>query len=287
MSFPTFLINLLYGFTIGSTLILISSSLSLIFGVMGVINLAHGAFCMLGAYFGLTLVLWTGNFWLALIVAPIIVAVIGCLLEIYTLRPLYGLDHMLQLFLTLGLSMVMSNLVLQIWGGDVRSVTIPEALKGNVLILGTVYPSFRLFVFAVTIFLVFSIWFLITQTRWGIILRAGIHNMELVDAFGINISRVLTLVFALGCGLASVAGVIIGAMHNCNINMHADLLNWGLIAVVIGGLGSFRGAVIGSLILGVSEAFGALLVPGLAKFTIYAVMVGVLIFRPEGLLKEV
>jgi branched-chain amino acid transport system permease protein len=287
VSFPTFLINLLYGFTIGSTLILISSSLSLIFGVMGVINLAHGAFCMLGAYFGLTLVLWTGNFWLALIIAPIIVAVIGFLMEVYTLRPLYGLDPMLQLFLTLGVNMVMSNLVLQIWGGDIRSISIPEMLKGNVLILGTVYPSFRLFVFVVTIFLVFSIWFLITQTKWGIILRAGIHNMELVDAFGINISRVFTLVFTLGCGLASVAGVIIGALHNCNINMHADLLNWGLIAVVIGGLGSFRGAVIGSLVLGVSEAFGALLVPGLAKFTIYAVMVAVLLFRPEGLLKEV
>jgi len=287
VSFSTFLINLLYGVTIGSTLILVSSSLSLIFGVMGVINLAHGTFCMLGAYFGLTLVLWTGNFWLALIVAPIVVGLIGYLLEVYTLRPLYGLDHMLQLFLTLGLSMVMSNLVLQIWGGDVRSIPVPEMLKGNVMILGTVYPSFRLFVFLVTIFLVFSIWFLITRTKWGIILRAGIHNMELVDAFGINISRVLTLVFTLGCGLASVAGVIIGALHNCNNNMHADLLNWGLIAVVIGGLGSFRGAVIGSLILGVSEAFGALLVPGLAKFTIYAVMVVVLLFRPEGLLKEV
>jgi branched-subunit amino acid ABC-type transport system permease component len=183
--------------------------------------------------------------------------------------------------------MIISNLVLQVWGGDIRSIPIPEMLKGNILILGTVYPSFRLFVFVVTIFLVFSIWFLITQTKWGIILRAGIHNMELVDAFGINISRVFTLVFTLGCGLASVAGVIIGALHNCNINMHADLLNWGLIAVVIGGLGSFRGAVIGSLVLGVSEAFGALLVPGLAKFMIYAVMVVVLLLRPEGLLKEV
>jgi branched-subunit amino acid ABC-type transport system permease component len=287
VSFPTFLINLLYGFTIGSILILISSSLSLIFGVMGVVNLAHGSLCMLGAYFGLTLVLWTGNFWLALIVAPIVVAFIGFLMEVYTLRPLYGLDPLLQLFLTLGLSMIVSNLVLHFWGGDVRSISIPEALKGNVLILGTVYPSFRLFVFIVSISLVISIWFLITQTKWGIILRAGVHNMELVDALGINISWVFTLVFTFGCGLSSVAGVIIGALHNCNTNMHTDLLIWGLLAVVIGGLGSFRGAVIGSLILGVSEAFGALLMPGLAKFTIYTVMVVILLLRPEGLLKEI
>jgi branched-chain amino acid transport system permease protein len=190
------------------------------------------------SYFGLTLVLWTGNFWLALIVAPIVVGLIGYFLEIYTLRPLYGLDHMLQLFLTLGLSMVMSNLVLQIWGGDVRSIPIPEMLKGNVMILGTVYPIFRLFVFLVTLFLVFSIWFLITRTKWGIILRAGIHNMELLDAFGINISRVLTLVFTLDAVSPQWQGSLL-ALHNCNNNMHADLLNWGLIAVVIGGLGSF------------------------------------------------
>jgi branched-subunit amino acid ABC-type transport system permease component len=282
-----FITNLLYGLTIGSALILVASSLSLIFGILGVINFAHGSMCMLGAYVGLSLVNWTGNFWLALIISPLIVGALGLAIEGYLVKPLYGQDPVLQLLLTFGLAMVFSNVVLHIWGVDMHSITIPAFLKGYIFLADTVYPKFRIFVLFFSAAMALSLWFFLAKTKWGIILRAGIHNKELVESFGIDMSRVFTLVFGIGVALAAVAGVILGAMRNCNPAMDGDLIIGGLIAIVIGGLGSFRGAVLGSLILGLSESFGAQFLPGFAKFSIYIVMVIILLWRPEGLIKTV
>ncbi len=287
MSFEVFVTNLLYGLTIGSALILIASSLSLIFGVMGVVNFAHGSLAMLGAYLAYTLILVKFNFWLALIVSPLIVGVLGLVIEAFTLRPLYAKNPLLQFFLTYGVAMIIANVVLYAWGGDALGIDKPASLRGPINLLGVYYPKFRLFVFIFSAALALGLWLFITKTTWGIILRAGIHNRELVEAFGINMSRVFTLVFALGSALAAVAGVILGAMRNLNPVMDLDLVIGGLIAVVIGGLGSFRGAVLGALILGLSESFGAQLMPGFSKFTVYIVMVGILLWRPEGLVKGV
>lgn len=287
MSFEVFMTNLLYGLTIGSALILIASSLSLIFGVMGVVNFAHGSLAMLGAYLAYTLILLKFNFWLALMVSPLIVGVLGLAIEAFTLRPLYAKNPLLQFFLTYGMAMIIANVVLYAWGGDALGIDKPSSLRGPINILGVYYPKFRSFVFIFSAALAVGLWLFLTKTTWGIILRAGIHNRELVEAFGINMSRVFTLVFALGSALAAVAGVILGAMRNLNPVMDLDLVIGGLIAVVIGGLGSFRGAVLGALILGLSESFGAQLMPGFSKFTVYIVMVGILLWRPEGLVKGV
>jgi branched-subunit amino acid ABC-type transport system permease component len=287
MSVDLFFTNLLYGLTIGSALILIASSLSIIFGVMGVVNFAHGSLAMLGAYLGYSLILWKMNFWVALIISPLVVGALAMAIEGFTLRPLYGKDPLLQFFLTYGLAMIIGNLVLYFWGSDPHGIDKPILLQGPTSIAGIIYPKFRLFVFIFSAVLAIVLWLFITRTTWGIILRAGIHNRELVGAFGINMSTVYTLVFALGSALAAIAGVILGAMRNINPAMDLDLVTSGLIAVVIGGLGSFRGAVLGAFVIGLSESFGAQLWPGFSKFTVYIVMVAILLWRPEGLIKEV
>jgi branched-subunit amino acid ABC-type transport system permease component len=280
------LTNLLYGVTIGSALILIASGLSLTFGVMGVLNFAHGGLCMLGAYFGYTLVQVTGNFWLAMLLAPLIVAAIGILMETFTIRPLYGLNPLYQLLLTVGLSMIIANAVLLFWGGDQHSIILPDYFKGYINFFGVFYPRFRFFVLLFSTAVAVALWITIRRTRWGIVIRAGMHDLETVNAFGINIFRVFSFVFAIGSGLAALAGVIIGSMRAINPEMDFELLTSALLVVVIGGMGSFRGAVVGSLLLGITEAFGAQFFTGAAKFSVWVLMVVVLLFRPEGLLKE-
>ena len=286
MDLSLLLTNLLYGVTIGSALILIASGLSLTFGVMGVLNFAHGGLCMLGAYFGYTLVQVTGNFWLSLILAPLLVAGIGVLMEAFTIRPLYGLNPLYQLLLTVGLAMVIANAVLLVWGGDQLAINLPAYFKGYVHFLGLDYPRFRLFVLLFSAAIAAFLWVTISRTKWGIVIRAGMFDLETVNAFGINIYRVFTIVFAAGAGLAALAGVIIGSMRAINPEMDFDLLTSALLVIVIGGMGSFRGAVVGSLLLGVTDAFGAQFFTATAKFTVWVLMVLVLLFRPEGLLKE-
>ncbi len=286
MDLSLLLTNLLYGVTIGSALILIASGLSLSFGVMGVLNFAHGGLCMLGAYLGYTLVQVSGNFWLALLVAPLIVAALGALLEILTLRPLYGLNPLYQLLLTVGLAMIIANVVLRLWGGDQLSITLPSYFKGYVHFLGIDYPRFRLFVLLFSGLIAVALWLTLRRSKWGLVIRAGMHDLETVSAFGINIHRVFTVVFACGAGLAALAGVIIGSMRAINPEMDFELLTTALLVIVIGGMGSFRGAVVGSLLLGVVDAFGAQFFTGTAKFTVWFLMVLILLFRPEGLVKE-
>ena len=286
MDLSLLLTNLLYGVTIGSALILIASGLSLTFGVMGVLNFAHGGLCMLGAYFGYTLVQVTGNFWLALILAPLLVGGIGVLMEAFTIRPLYGLNPLYQLLLTVGLGMVIANAVLLVWGGDQLAINLPAYFKGYVHFLGLDYPRFRLFVLLFSAAIAAFLWVTVSRTKWGIVIRAGMYDLETVNAFGINIYRVFTMVFAAGAGLAALAGVVIGSMRAINPEMDFDLLTSALLVIVIGGMGSFRGAVVGSLLLGVTDAFGAQFFTATAKFTVWVLMVLVLLFRPEGLLKE-
>src|SRR6266508_1590544 len=228
MGLDAVLASLLYGLTIASALVLIASGLSLIFGVVGVVNFAHGSFCMLGAYVGFSLAVATGSFWGALALAPLLVAAGAVGIERFTLRPLYG---------------------------------------GSPLLAA-------------------ALWVVITRTVWGAVLRAGLHNMELLEAFGIDTRRLVTGVFALGAGLAAAAGVVMGAMRSVYPEMDLELMTSALVVVVVGGLGSVRGAVLGSLILGLAESFGAQLAPGAAKYTTWVVMAVILLWRPEGLVRE-
>jgi len=181
---------------------------------------------------------------------------------------------------------VIANTVLLTWGGDQLSINLPAYFKGYVHFWGLDYPRFRLFVLLFSAAIAMILWITISRTKWGIVVRAGMHDLETVNAFGINIFRVFTIVFAIGAGLAALAGVIIGSMRAINPEMDFDLLTSALLVIVIGGMGSFRGAVVGSLLLGVTDAFGAQFFTGAAKFTVWVLMVLVLLFRPEGLLKE-
>ncbi len=270
MDLSLLLTNLLYGVTIGSALILIASGLSLTFGVMGVLNFAHGGLCMLGAYFGYTLVQVTGNFWLALILAPLIVAVIGILMESFTIRPLYGLNPLYQLLLTVGLAMIIANTVLLDLGRGSAFDHPPRLFQRLYTFLGVwIIPASVLFVLLFSATIAVILWITISRTKWGIVIRAGMHDLETVNAFGINIYRVFTIVFAIGAGLAALAGVIIGSMRAINPEMDFELLTSALLVVVIGGMGSFRGAVVGSLLLGITDAFGAQFFTGAAKFSVW------------------
>jgi branched-subunit amino acid ABC-type transport system permease component len=265
---------------------LIASGLSLIFGVMGVLNFAHGSFVMVGAYVGLTLVRLTGNFWFSLCLAPLIVALLGGVVEGLTIRRLYGKDYLFTLLLTYGLSMVFSNMVLLVWGGDYHSMQLPHYFKGITNLFGVYYPKFRIFVLVFSCILIGFLWIFLNRTRWGAVIRAGISNIEIVEAFGINISRVFSILFMICSGIAAIAGVIIGAMRSINSVMDIELITGAFVVIVIGGLGSFKGAVIGSLVLGLAEAFGAQVSPGFGKFTTWILMATILVLRPEGLLSE-
>jgi branched-subunit amino acid ABC-type transport system permease component len=265
---------------------LIASGLSLIFGVMGVLNFAHGSFVMLGAYIGFTLVKLTGNFWLSLFLAPLAVSLLGGMIETSMIRRLYGKSILATLLLTFGLSLVFSNTVLLIWGGNQYSIQVPHYFKGFIKLFGIYYPKFRLFVLIFSCVVVIVLWFFLNRSRWGVVIRAGLFNMEIVEAFGTDIYRVFRLLFIFCSGIAAVAGVIIGGMRSINPVMDVDLITVALIVIVIGGLGSFKGALVGSLILGMAEAFGAQVIPGLAKFTTWILMAAILLLRPEGLLPE-
>jgi len=241
---------------------------------------------MLGAYVGLTLVNMTGNFWLSLLLAPLVIALIGGIIEVFMIRRLYGKDILLTLLLTFGLSMVFSNAVLIIWGGDQYSIQLPPYLKGFIKIFDVYYPKFRLFVLIFSCVLVTILSILLNRSRWGLVIRAGMFNIEMIEAFGININRVFNLLFVFCSGLAALAGVVIGAMRSLNPVMDVEFITMALVVIVIGGLGSFRGALIGSFILGLAQSFGATAFPEFAKYATWASMVAILLLRPEGLLPE-
>jgi branched-subunit amino acid ABC-type transport system permease component len=286
MTFSTLLANLLYGITIGSAYALIAAGFSIIFGMVGVLNFAHGGLVMLGAYLGFTILVLTGNFWLSLVLAPVGIALLGGVVERLLLRRLYGKDIHLTLFLTFGLSMVFSNAVLLIWGGTSYAIELPSYFKGFINLLGIYYPKFRLFVLLFSCLLVGVLWMFFSRSRWGSVIRAGMFDIETVQAFGIDIYKVFSLLFIVCSGLAAIAGVFVGAMRSINPVMDLDFMTVALSVVVIGGMGSFKGALIGSLMLGFAEAFGAQVMPGLAKFSTWAIMVAVILIRPKGLFPE-
>jgi branched-subunit amino acid ABC-type transport system permease component len=273
----------LNGLAYGVLLFLLSVGLTLIFGMLDVVNLAHGSYYMLGAYAGLTLIAATGSFWLALVVAPLAVALIGAVVERSCLRPLYRRGPLDQVLLTFGLIYVFEDLVKWIWGGRIRSIATPALLSGSVTILGATVPSYRLFVIVFGLGMAVVLWALIERTRLGAIIRAGVFDPEMTAGMGIDIQRVFTGVFAFGAGLAGLSGVIAGPIQSAYPPMGASILVPALIVVVVGGLGSLKGSLAGSLIIGQAETFGKAWLPGASMLIIYVVMALVLLFRPQGL----
>ena len=273
----------LNGLAYGVLLFLLSVGLTLIFGMLDVVNLAHGSFYMLGAYAGLVLIAATGNFWLALILAPVVVGLVGALVERSCLRPLYRRGPLDQVLLTFGLIYVFEDVVKWIWGGRIRSIPTPDLLSGSVTLLGATIPSYRVFVIVFGLIMAVALWLLIERTRLGAIIRAGVFDAEMSAGMGINVSRVFTLVFAFGAALAGLSGVIAGPIQSAAPPMGASILIPGLIVVAVGGLGSLKGSLAGSLLIGQAETFGKAWLPGASMVIIYVVMALILLFRPQGL----
>ena len=280
----------LNGLSFGALLFILAAGLSLIFGMMDVVNLAHGAFYMLGAYVALSVTRVTGSFWVALVVAPLVLAVVGLVIEPVLLRRLRG-RHLDQVLVTIGLSLVIADFIRLRddwgWGATVRALPLPAGLDHSIPIAGSDYPTYRLFVIAFAIALAVLLYVVHRRTRIGALVRAGVGDAQMLSALGVDTDRLFTLTFAVGAGLAGLAGVIAAPVFGLQPGMDVDALIYSLIVVVVGGLGSLSGAVAGAGVVGPADTFGKVLFPQFALALIFAIMALVLLFRPTGLLGRV
>ena len=276
----------LNGISFGALLFILAAGLSLIFGMMDVVNLAHGAFYMLGAYVALTVVQRTGSFWPALVIAPLAVGLLGLLIEPLLLRRLRG-RHLDQVLLTIGLSLVIADLIGLIWGREIRSIPLPAGLDHSVSVMGGDYPVYRLFVIAFGIVLAIAFALVHRRTRMGALIRAGVDDAPMLAALGVDIDRLFATTFAVGAALAAVAGVIAAPVFGVFPGMDVDALIYSLIVVVVGGLGTLSGAVVGAGLIGPADTFGKVLFPQFALALIFALLAFVLLLRPTGLLGRV
>ena len=290
MTFEDALQQALNGLSFGALLFILAAGLSLIFGMMDVVNLAHGAFYMLGAYVALSVTRATGSFWVALIVAPLALAALGLVVEPLLLRRLRG-RHLDQVLITIGLSLVIADFIRLRddwgWGATVRSLPFPAGLDRSIGIAGSDYPTYRLFVIGFSAVLALLLYVLHRRTRLGALVRAGVGDAEMLSALGVDTDRLFTLTFAAGAGLAGLAGVVAAPVFGLQPGMDVDALIYSLIVVVVGGLGSLSGAVAGSAVVGPADTFGKVLFPQFALALIFAIMALVLLFRPTGLLGRV
>lgn len=279
-------VQALHGLVYGMILFLLASGLTLIFGMMNVLNFAHGALYMLGAYFSFSVLLWTGQFWLSLIIAPLLVGLVGVFIERVFLRKVHAYGHVPELLLTFGIAYIIEEMVKILWGTEPLRVQIPAILSGSLSLFGGSYPVYRLFIVLISL-LVFAFLFLILfRTRVGIIVRAAVANKQMVDALGFNVPLIFLLLFGVGAWLAGVAGVIGGPYLITNPGMAAEILVDLFVVVVVGGLGSIEGALLASVLIGELQSFGILFLPQLALFFEFLLLAVVLIFKPEGLLGE-
>ena len=282
---PTFLaIQFLNGLQLASLLFLLSVGLSVVYGLMNFINLAHGTLYMLGAYIGLTLARESGSFWLALVGAPLSIAALGALFHVLLLRRMQTASPMKQVLVTFGLIFIGLDSVRYIWGDYAHSIETPEIFSGSVQLLGEVYPSYRLFVIGLGLVVFVALHLGLERTRLGAVVRAGVDDREVAMSIGLNIELAFFIVFCLGCGLAGLAGVIAAPVLSVYPGMDMSILVLTLIVVVIGGPGSLKGAALGAFLIGMFETFGQVFLPALASVIIYALMAVVLLVRPGGLL---
>jgi branched-chain amino acid transport system permease protein len=284
MDFYTFLIQLLNGIQYGLLLFLVASGLTLIFGIMGIINLAHGSFYMVGAYLAFSLAERTGSLWLAILLAVPLSVLMGLALEALLFRFLYTRDHLYQVLLTYGLILVFEELRSIFFGDDVHGVAVPPLLDFSLPLTPTLsYPVYRLFMSAVCLLVAGALYLLIQRTRLGMTIRAGSVNREMVQVLGIDIGLVYRLVFALGVALAAFAGMLAAPVASVFPGMGNQILIISFVVVVIGGIGSVKGALLGSLLIGLADTFGQVLAPEIAGMTVYMLMAAVLVWRPTGL----
>lgn len=265
-------------------LFLLSIGLTVIFGLLHFINLAHGALYMLGAYIGISVAAATGSFWAALILAPLAVMLIGAVLYFTLIDRLRGAGPMNQVLVTFGLIFVFLDLVRMGWGDVALGLSAPPSLAVTSDILGVKYPSYRLFIIALGLAIMAGLWITLARTQIGAMIRASVENGPMASAMGINVGRLFFIVFCVGCVLAGLAGVVAAPVTSATTGMGISILIPTLIVVVIGGLGSLQGAIAGSIIVGFIETFGAVLLPGFAAVLTYILLAAILVLRPQGLL---
>jgi branched-chain amino acid transport system permease protein len=278
--------QVLNALALAGLLFLVSAGLSLVFGILRVVNFAHGVFYMLGAYLGFTVVAVTGWFWPALVIVPPVVGVLGALLEASTLRFIYRRLPIYQLLLTFGLALILEESIRVVYGPTAKGVEAPPLLQGAVMLGGIVYPKYRLFLVVLGVAVGATVWLLLQRTRAGLVIRAVAQNSEMADCLGANVARVRTLVFGAACALAGLGGVAAAPMTTAYLGMGIGVIVDAFVVVVIGGLGSIAGSMVGSLIVGAAQTWGAFYIPETAMVIMYAVMGLILIFRPWGLFGE-
>ncbi|QOT81880.1 branched-chain amino acid ABC transporter permease (plasmid) [Cupriavidus basilensis] len=283
MSLDLLALQLFTGLALGAIYVLLAVGLSLIFGMLTVVNFAHGAFYMIGAYVGLLAVEKTGSFWAALVVAPLTVAAIGMLCERWLIRPLYGRGIDYPLLLTFGLSYIMVEAI-RIWFGKAGlPFDTPEVLQGATNLGFADFPTYRLFVIGVVSLLLLALWLLIERTPFGLIVRAGARDPVIVRVLGIDVSRVWLIVFGMGTGIAALAGVLSAPLQGVSPEMGTSVLTVAFVVTVVGGMGSLMGAVVAGLLVGVVESMAVLFFPEAAKVSMFVIMAAVLLIRPQGL----
>jgi len=284
MALTTLLIQVLNGLQYGLLLFLVASGLSLIFGIMGIINLAHGSFYMIGAYLAFSLSALTGSLAAAVVLGIVLSVVLGIVLEWALFARLYARDHLEQVLLTYGLILIFEELRSLAVGNDVHGVKVPDVLAASIPLTDTLsYPVYRLFMSAVCLVLAGGLWLLIQRTRLGMMIRAGASNREMVQALGLDIKLVYRLVFALGVALAAFAGMLAAPVSSVYPGMGTQVLIICFVVVVIGGIGNVRGALLAALLIGMVDTFGKVLFPQAAGLTVYLLMAAILLWRPEGL----
>lgn len=281
-------IQFLNGLNYAMVLFLISSGLSLVFGVLGVLNFAHGSLYMLGAYGVFTFFQYFQNlsigFWLSLLLSILSVGILGGIIEIVFLRPVYRRPHAYQLLLTYGLILILDDLVKMTWGTDYKVVLKPPALSGSVKFFGDAYPAYDLFIIFLGPLVALGLWVLVYKTKLGMFIRAASLDREMTDALGINVPALFTLVFMLGSCLAALGGALVSPIRTVSPGMGINIIIDAFVVVIVGGLGNLPGAFLGSLIIGQLESFGVLIIPRFNIAFIFILTALILITRPQGLM---
>jgi len=275
--------TIVIGLSMGMLLFLLAAGLTLIFGMLGVINFAHGSLYMLGAYLAYQVVSITGSFWAGLIIAPLIAAIVGAVMERIALRPVYNREHVYQLLLTFGFILVIDEAIRIIWGLEYKQMNTPELLAGAIEMFGSSIPSYRLFIIGFGAAVSAALFIMLDRSRYGMIIRAASADPEMVRTLGINVSLVRTGVFSFGTGLAALGGVVAAPLLPIELGMGFSIIIDSFIVVIIGGLGNIRGAVMAALLIGMTRALGYTYAPSWVEFLTFVLLIGTLILRPEGL----
>ncbi len=272
------------GLVLGMIYVLLAMGLSIVWGMMDIINFSHGLFFALGAYLAYSVVTLTGNFWLCLFIVPLATGLVGMFLEYTLLRRLYGQNILYQILMTFGIALVGREIIIMIYNPIGKSFSPPEILSGVISINGIFFPKYRIFVFFLAILLTIGMWLFIERTKYGSIIRAGTEDAEMVSSLGVNISRVFFLVFGLAMAIAGLSGVLAAPIRGIEPYMGWLILGICFAVVVIGGMGSFMGAVVGGLIVGLSQSLVTLIMPSASIVVVFLVMAVILLIRPRGLM---